>query len=244
MKLALGQLQCTPGDVKGNLDKHLHFARSAAEQDCDLIAFPELSLTGYSPALARENSFGIQDHRLWPLQEIADSANMHVAVGAPVHIRDYLAIGMIWITPATFPVTYTKQFLHTSEEPFFDALSTLQSYLLKGTRIAPAICYESTLEKSVERTKRVEADLYLVSTAKREEKMPATLDSLSSIGKQLGIPVALVNFVGDSGIFPCVGRSSIWDAEGRLIAQADGESEGLLIYDFVENRIEFFNGLD
>ncbi len=46
MKIALGQIQITPGDVAANLQKHLAFVQTAVDNQADLIVFPELSLTG------------------------------------------------------------------------------------------------------------------------------------------------------------------------------------------------------
>ncbi len=49
MRLTVGLAQIYPklGDVAANLDKHLEYIDRAAEQDVQLLVFPELSLTGY-----------------------------------------------------------------------------------------------------------------------------------------------------------------------------------------------------
>ena len=49
MRLNVGLAQIYPklGDVRANLDKHLAYVEQAAEQDVELLVFPELSLTGY-----------------------------------------------------------------------------------------------------------------------------------------------------------------------------------------------------
>ena len=49
MHLSLGLAQIYPklGDVQANLDKHLAFIEQAKAAGCDLVIFPELSLTGY-----------------------------------------------------------------------------------------------------------------------------------------------------------------------------------------------------
>jgi len=49
LRVALAQLNLVVGDLDGNAD-HLIAAVKAAEADgCDLVAFPELSITGYPP---------------------------------------------------------------------------------------------------------------------------------------------------------------------------------------------------
>ncbi len=49
MRVNVGMAQIYPklGDVRTNLDKHLEYIASAAQQGVDLLLFPELSLTGY-----------------------------------------------------------------------------------------------------------------------------------------------------------------------------------------------------
>src|ERR1700722_497931 len=49
MRVALGQVNPVVGDIAGNLDLVVRFARDAAARHADLIVFPELSLTGYPP---------------------------------------------------------------------------------------------------------------------------------------------------------------------------------------------------
>src|SRR5665213_1783286 len=49
MRIALGQINPTVGDLSGNLALMLRFARDAAARNAELIVFPELSITGYPP---------------------------------------------------------------------------------------------------------------------------------------------------------------------------------------------------
>ena len=49
MKIAIGQINPTVGDLSGNVAKMVEFAREAAGRGANLIAFPELSVTGYPP---------------------------------------------------------------------------------------------------------------------------------------------------------------------------------------------------
>jgi predicted amidohydrolase len=49
MRIALGQINSTVGDLGGNVDLMVQTARRAAGQGAELVVFPELSLTGYPP---------------------------------------------------------------------------------------------------------------------------------------------------------------------------------------------------
>ncbi len=47
MKITLGQINTTPGDLKGNVEQILSGIRVAAEAKSDVVLFPELSICGY-----------------------------------------------------------------------------------------------------------------------------------------------------------------------------------------------------
>src|ERR1700683_304440 len=49
MRIALGQINPTVGDLSGNVALMVRFAREAAARNAELIVFPELSVTGYPP---------------------------------------------------------------------------------------------------------------------------------------------------------------------------------------------------
>src|SRR5580700_3598395 len=49
MRIALGQINPTVGDLAGNLALMFRFAKEAAARQAELIVFPELSITGYPP---------------------------------------------------------------------------------------------------------------------------------------------------------------------------------------------------
>jgi NAD+ synthase (glutamine-hydrolysing) len=49
LRVALAQINTTVGDLQGNADKVVEFAERAREQGADVVAFPELTITGYPP---------------------------------------------------------------------------------------------------------------------------------------------------------------------------------------------------
>ncbi|HEV8088634.1 MAG TPA: nitrilase-related carbon-nitrogen hydrolase, partial [Actinomycetota bacterium] len=49
MRIALGQLNTTVGDLDGNIDRLADAARRATDQGADVVVFTELAITGYPP---------------------------------------------------------------------------------------------------------------------------------------------------------------------------------------------------
>jgi predicted amidohydrolase len=48
MKIAVAQISSFLGDLDKNIEKHIEYCKKAIAGKCDIIIFPELSLTGYS----------------------------------------------------------------------------------------------------------------------------------------------------------------------------------------------------
>src|SRR5205085_2714708 len=70
MKIALGQIDPTVGDIDGNVEKMGSWAERATASGVDVIAFPELAITGYPPEdLVIRDAF-VQDN-LRALEELA-----------------------------------------------------------------------------------------------------------------------------------------------------------------------------
>ncbi|MFM9122229.1 MAG: nitrilase-related carbon-nitrogen hydrolase, partial [Actinomycetota bacterium] len=49
VRVGLAQINPTVGALRANADKILDFYNQAAGKGCDVVAFPELSITGYPP---------------------------------------------------------------------------------------------------------------------------------------------------------------------------------------------------
>jgi predicted amidohydrolase len=49
MRIALGQINTTVGDLAGNTDRIIRAAREASGQGADIAVFPGLAINGYPP---------------------------------------------------------------------------------------------------------------------------------------------------------------------------------------------------
>ena len=57
MRIAVAQTKPVKGDMQHNVDQHKKLIAVAIANKADLVIFPELSITGYEPALAKDLSF-------------------------------------------------------------------------------------------------------------------------------------------------------------------------------------------
>ncbi|KYH42779.1 MAG: hypothetical protein AYL33_000560 [Candidatus Bathyarchaeota archaeon B63] len=68
MKVAMAQINSTVGDLKGNIEKIKEYMGKAKDLEADLVAFPEMAVTGYPPqdllyerAFVRENKKALEE---------------------------------------------------------------------------------------------------------------------------------------------------------------------------------------
>jgi predicted amidohydrolase len=81
--IALAQIATCPGQLRHNLDRHLHMLEAARKAGARLVVFPELSLSGYLLAHGvLELALAADDPRLAPLYEA--SRELAILVGLPL----------------------------------------------------------------------------------------------------------------------------------------------------------------
>lgn len=97
--LAAAQYPAAAANIACNLERHLEFVAQAAEQQVQLLVFPELSLSGYELADAAELALTLGDPRLQPLAAAAQSHQMTIIVGAPLRSGQALHIAALIFPP-------------------------------------------------------------------------------------------------------------------------------------------------
>ncbi|AFO48056.1 MULTISPECIES: carbon-nitrogen hydrolase family protein [Pseudomonas] len=231
MKLCAVQLASLKGDLPGNLQRHLVCIEQAAALGAELVVFPELSLTGYEPSVARQSALPVTSARLDPLQAACDRLGITVAVGLPLPTPDGIRIGMPIFCPEAPRQAYAKQRLHDDELPYFTPGHQALLLEVGEHRVAPAICYESMFMAHAAVARERGADLYLVSVAKTAKGIREGYAHYPEVARELGMPVLMANCVGPADTFIGAGGSAAWDSQGHLLASLDDHSEGLIVLD-------------
>lgn len=231
MKLCAVQLASLKGDLPGNLQRHLVCIEQAAALGAELVVFPELSLTGYEPSVARQAALPVTSPRLDPLQAACDRLGITVAVGLPLPTPDGIRIGMPIFCPEAPRQAYAKQRLHDDELPYFTPGHQALLLEVGEHRVAPAICYESMFLAHAAVARERGADLYLVSVAKTAKGIREGYAHYPEVARELGMPVLMANCVGPADTFIGAGGSAAWDSQGHLLASLDAHSEGLIVLD-------------
>ncbi|MTK53402.1 carbon-nitrogen hydrolase family protein [Paludibacter sp.] len=233
MKICAAQTCAVKGDIEKNIVKHLQFIELTIANQCDLILFPELSLTGYEPTLANELATTSKDDRLNCFQQLSDRHKIIICVGLPTKIEAKLFISMIIFQPDKEPITYSKQHLYPTETDYFSPGITPVYLQVEETVVAPAICYELSIPAHSAAAHQNKASIYLASVLNSVAGVDADLQKLSGIARKYHMITFMANYVSESGGYNCAGKTSVWHSDGSLAAQLDSTNEGILIYDTI-----------
>jgi predicted amidohydrolase len=236
MKICVAQTHPVKGDIEANIENHKKLIAQAVQQRADLIIFPELSLTGYEPTLAKELAITKEDSRLNDFQTLSNIHEITIGVGAPTKSEAGICISLILFQPNLPRLIYSKKHLHADEEPFFVGGESFSTIKINETTIAFAICYEISKAEHAEQAHKTGASVYIASVAKFENGIEKALQRLSHIASNYGMTVLMSNYAGISDGQPCAGKTSSWNTIGALTNQLDGKEEGILIVDYQNQR--------
>ena len=237
MKICAAQTKPVKGDIEKNIETHKTFVELAVDHSADIIVFPELSITGYEPALAEELATTKDDSRLNCFQTMSDKGQIIITVGMPVRSEAGIFIGMIIFQPNIARQLYCKQYLHADEIPYFIA-GEKQVYLeTEENKLALSICYELSVPAHAANVYKNGGGIYLSSVAKTAEGVTKAVNTLSATAKQYSMLTIMSNCVGHCDNFDCGGKTSAWNDKGKLIGQLDESTEGILIVDTVTDQV-------
>lgn len=231
MKISVAQTRPIKGDIPGNIDKHKNLMDLALAQGAQLVIFPELSITGYEPELAKELATDADDSRFDEFQKIADTRQITIGIGAPIKNSRGISIGMLLFQPRQARQIYAKKYLHADEEPFFVSAESTVGLIGGSARIALAICYELSVPEHARQAFNSGAQVYIASAVKAVDAMERALNRLSEIARNYSMTALMSNCIGQSGGYQCGGRSSVWNNSGLLLAQLNDTDEGIIVID-------------
>jgi predicted amidohydrolase len=231
MRICAAQLAAVRGDIAANVLRHVALVELAASQGANLVFFPELSLTGYEPSLARDLATDANDPRFDALQAQADARRIIIGVGLPTRSKSGPQVSLIVFRPLEGRLTYSKQRLHADELPWFSSGDEQLVIDAGGHRLAPAICFESLQPEHAGAVADLGADTYLASVAKPHRSVAVAHQHYHSMARRHSMIVLMANCVGPCDDFVGAGRSAAWTDCGGLAAELSDSDEGLVMID-------------
>lgn len=240
--IAAAQTIPVRGNVDANLEQHVRLVRVAAEEQAEVLVFPELSLTGYEIELANELAFSERDARLAPLIDAASSCAMIVIAGAPVRIGSDLHIGAFILSPDRGVALYTKQRLGAfsdsatrdgvvppAEATVFRAGDRNPLVRFGGNTAAIAVCADIGRPEHPREAADRGAKTYLASMFVIPSEFEGDAAKLRAYAAEHAMAVALANFGGASGGLAAAGGSAIWSEKGELLTRLGPSGAGVAV---------------
>ncbi len=120
MKALLASINCQKTEIDKNLEIHEQSIAEAAETNCDIIVFPEMSLTGYlDPAVHSEFKLSTDSEQVKRIAELSESYSVDVLFGLTEHNPDGGPfISQIHASNGTLKGIYRKRNLADNETLF------------------------------------------------------------------------------------------------------------------------------
>ena len=238
MRIALSQINVTVGDIDGNINRILQRIKSAKDLEVDLIAFPELSITGYPPEDLVFKAQFINDNLAALQRVVSASENIYVVVGYIDRDEDYIYNAAAIINDRTVIGTYRKMILPNygvfDEQRYFTPGTESTTYDINGIKTAINICEDIWSDNGPVEAQRQSGSKLLINInaspyhrGKREQRESL----LSKRAVEHNLALAYVNLVGGQDELVFDGTSVMVSPEGEVLARASQFSEDNLIFD-------------
>ncbi|MDK2744897.1 MAG: NAD+ synthase [Nitrospira sp. BO4] len=254
LRIAMAQMNPAVGDLNGNVHRILYWLGEAKKAKADLVAFPELAITGYPPEDLLLRPQFVEDN-LRALNEIIPACRGLVAVIGYVGRGDQrdsrssqpsigsarqhtLSNAAALIGDRRMVGSYSKRYLPNygvfDESRYFHPGRRLPLLVVNGTTIGVNICEDIWLPQGPTRVQatagaevivNINASPFHVGKSRSREQMLATR------ARESGVIVTYTNMVGGQDELVFDGNSVILDRSGNVIARCGAFREELLVAD-------------
>ncbi len=242
-RIALAQINPTVGDFDGNADRIIAAIRRAREAGADIVAVPELSLTGYPPEDLLLKPQFIDANRKALARVVAESRGIIAIVGfvdRTTDIHNAAAVICDGELRAVYHKNYLPNYSVFDEYRYFDAGMTAPIFeygdLLFGVNICEDIWYPGGPTKTqalagAQIIINISASPYHSGKGRDRERMMATR------AEDNAVAVAYVNLVGGQDELVFDGQSLVVDERGRVIARGRLFEEDFIVADINAERV-------
>lgn len=243
LRIGLAQINPTVGDLAGNIELMVNAYRNARSRDCDVVAFPELCVSGYPPEDLVLKAGFVADNRV-ALQKFAEQTSDCAAVLGFVDVDDQ---GRLFNAAAVCQGgvvrgTYFKQLLPNygvfDEERYFssglEVSDSATLFQVGGVVIGVTICEDIWTEDGPVRSQAKAGavlNININASPYHRGKIGQRQEMLSERALDNHCAIAYVNQVGGQDELVFDGGSMVFAADGSLISRSPQFVQDLLVTD-------------
>ncbi|MDA5142837.1 NAD+ synthase [Streptomyces sp. AD681] len=253
LRLALNQIDSTVGDIDGNAESVLRWTRHSAEQGAHLVAFPEMTLTGYpvedlalrssfveaSRAALRSLAARLADEGLGAVPVVVGHLDRSATAqprygqpaGAPQNAAAVLHGGEVALS---FAKHHLPNYGVFDEFRYFVPGDTLPVVRVRGVDVALAICEDLWQDGGrVPAARSARAGLLLSVNASpyERDKDDTRLELVGKRAQEAGCTTAYLAMTGGQDELVFDGDSIVVDRDGTVLARAPQFTEGCMVLD-------------
>ncbi len=232
MRLAVCQASATLGDKAKNIATISKAAKAAACWGTDLLALPELFLTGYNiGSRTAELAEAANGPSLNAVADIAAREGCAICVGfAERDGNTVFNSSVLFDAQGNLVALYRKIHLFgPKEQQLFTAGDELVVARLGDRAIGMAICYDIEFPEFARALKRRGADLIVAPTANMHPYVEVPTTFVRARALENGLFVAYANHCGSEADVEYTGMSGISGPDGLDLARAGVRGEALLL---------------
>ena len=239
MYLAMGQVPVVLGDIEKNLEKMEELIQEAQRKTkgkINLIAFPELFITGYN---LRDNYNEVAEKipsegkGQSGMCKLAKEYDIHITTGIVEKAGKSLFNSAILVGPNGYIGHYRKQYLPNfgpfEEKLFFGEGNQTPVFDTPFGKIGIQICYDIFFPNTSMGLAHNGADLILNLSASPTTSRPLFHRVLPARAIETTCFYCYVNNVGTQGSLTFAGESAIIDPRGKTIAEIPAFDEGVVV---------------
>lgn len=239
----MAQLNPAVGDLSGNTEKIVAAMKSARHREADLVAFPEMAISGYPPEDLLHKPQFIEENRRALAQVIRESTDLAVVVGCIEQEQDRLYNAAALIHKGRQVLSYHKWRLPNygvfDENRYFSPGVVAPVFQLNGVMLGINICediwskdgpIQSQVACGAQLIININASPFQANKGKQREAL------LRKRARENGTCIAYVNMVGGQDELVFDGGSLAFDQQGSLLARAEHFEETLMVFDLRMNQ--------
>jgi NAD+ synthase (glutamine-hydrolysing) len=237
LRVALAQINQVVGDIEGNTKKIIEYIKKAKELNVDIVAFPELAITGYPPEDLLFKSTFIEKN-LEALEKIAQESKDIISIVGFVDRDEDIFNSAGVLLNGKILAKYHKHYLPNysvfDEVRYFQrgnkiTLLNIQNYKV-GLSICEDIWYpENPLNiqaiEGAEVIININASPYSMGKIKHREEL------LKIRARDNLVAIAYVNLVGGQDELVFDGNSMVVAPDGQILAKGNSFEEEIVIAD-------------
>jgi len=236
-RIALAQINTTVGDLDGNTAKIIDYLEKARELQADLVAFPELAITGYPPEdLLFKHQF-IEDNKARMRQVVAASKGITSIVGfvdSDSDVHNSAAVAHDGELVGVYHKMSLPNYGVFDEERYFKAGTECPVFVVNGIRVGVNVCediWRAVGPTVVQRSAGAEIIVNISASPFYSGKSRWRENMLATRATDNELYVAYLNLIGGQDELVFDGASIVYDPLGEVVARGSQFEEDLIVAD-------------